>query len=80
MSVRVFRAFCLDCMGGSSDSVKECTVEDCQCHPYRMGKNPAVKAKFQGASAERMKDLLEIRRNASKSISGDDVIQRAVLR
>jgi hypothetical protein len=45
-----------------------------------MGKNPAVKAKFQGASAERMKDLLEIRRNASKSISGDDVIQRAVLR
>lgn len=40
-SVKVFRAFCIDCMNGGSESVKECPTKGCECFPYRMGINPA---------------------------------------
>lgn len=39
-SVKVIRKFCLQCMGGGMDFVRECETADCLCHPYRMGKNP----------------------------------------
>ncbi|PKN30509.1 MAG: hypothetical protein CVU64_03190 [Deltaproteobacteria bacterium HGW-Deltaproteobacteria-21] len=39
--VRVFRPFCLQCMGGSVNFVRECSTETCPVHPYRFGKNPA---------------------------------------
>ena len=39
--MKVFRKFCLECVGGSSLIVKECEKEDCPMHRYRMGKNPA---------------------------------------
>jgi len=44
-SVKIFRKFCLDCMGGSPADVRECPTETCECYPYRMGKNPALKGK-----------------------------------
>ncbi len=43
ISVKVFRKFCLECMGGRSDLVSECDTISCPVHPYRMGKNPARK-------------------------------------
>lgn len=39
-SVKVIRKFCLQCMGGHSDFVRDCTTLDCLCYPYRFGKNP----------------------------------------
>lgn len=41
ISVKVFRAFCLECQGGSSRAVEECPTEKCLVHPYRFGRNPA---------------------------------------
>jgi len=48
--LKVFRQFCLECMGGSSALVRECDKEDCPMHSYRFGKNPFIK----GADKERM--------------------------
>lgn len=39
--VKVFRAFCLQCMGGSAPLVRECETVICPAHPYRLGRNPA---------------------------------------
>ena len=41
ISVKVFRKFCLECMGGSARMVEECEKENCPIYPYRFGKNPA---------------------------------------
>ena len=41
ISVKVFRKFCLECMGGSSCMVAECDKVNCPMHLYRFGKNPA---------------------------------------
>jgi len=43
ISVRVFRQFCLQCMGKSREMVLECESFDCACWEYRMGTNPARK-------------------------------------
>jgi len=48
--VRVFRAFCLQCMGGNREFVRECETGACPVHPYRFGKNPALKGQVRGAS------------------------------
>ena len=44
-SVRRMREFCIMCCGHSAYLVVDCPTEDCQFHPYRMGKNPARKGK-----------------------------------
>jgi len=45
MSVKVFRKFCLQCMGGSRDAVSECQTDDCPAYEYRFGKNPILAGK-----------------------------------
>ena len=50
ISVKVFRSFCLQCMGGNRDFVRECDTESCPIYPYRMGKNPALTGQVRGAS------------------------------
>ena len=41
MSVlKAIRAKCLDCCGGSPSEVRECEIDQCALHPYRMGSNP----------------------------------------
>ena len=40
--VKVIRAFCLECMGGRTDFVLDCSTFNCQLYPYRMGKNEAL--------------------------------------
>ena len=39
--MKVFRQFCLECMGGSAQFVRECGSTNCPLHPYRFGKNPS---------------------------------------
>lgn len=41
ISVKIFRKFCLQCMGGSMRMVDECESEKCYMLPYRMGRNPS---------------------------------------
>jgi len=53
ISVKVFRAFCLQCMGGNRDFVRECETVSCPIYPYRMGKNPALTGQVRGASLMR---------------------------
>jgi len=48
--VKVFRAFCIDCMGGYRDSVIDCPAPTCPAYPYRLGTNPALKGQVRGAS------------------------------
>lgn len=43
ISVKVFRKFCLECMGGSARMVEECDKVNCPMYLYRFGKNPARK-------------------------------------
>ena len=38
-SVKTIRKFCLECMGDSSQLVRECG-SDCSLHQYRFAKNP----------------------------------------
>ena len=38
--VKVIRARCLDCCGGSSNDVRDCTHEKCPLYAWRFGKNP----------------------------------------
>ena len=54
-SVKIIRKFCLQCMGDRIDFVRECDTIDCSCHPYRMGKNPAMIGKGYFANQARKK-------------------------
>lgn len=62
--IKLFREFCLECMGGRSDFVRECETADCQIHPYRLGRNMARTGK--GASKERMLEISRIRKVLSR--------------
>ena len=58
-SVKVIRAFCLQCLGGNLSFVRDCETTDCYCHPYRMGKNPARTGKGNFANRSK-KNHVEI--------------------
>lgn len=62
--VKVMRQFCLSCMGGNKEAVKECSIDDCLIHPFRFGKNPARAGK--GRSAVQMASLRSKRQAVSK--------------
>lgn len=66
--VRILRQFCLDCMGGSKEAVKECSTNDCLIHSFRFGKNPAFAGK--GKSRDEMARIRELRRPLFKGIPG----------
>lgn len=59
--VKAIRAFCLDCCGGNSNEVKNCTSSICQLKPFRFGKNPYIKRQLtpeqKAAAAERMRKM-----------------------
>lgn len=38
--VKAIREFCIDCCGGSRETVKVCPSVKCALYPFRMGKNP----------------------------------------
>jgi len=45
--LKVFRQYCLQCMGGSHVLVRECDEVSCPLHEYRMGTNPALRGQPQ---------------------------------
>ena len=59
--VKAIRAFCLDCCGGNSNEVKNCTSSICQLKPLRSGKNPYKKPQLtpekKAATAEPMRKM-----------------------
>ena len=38
--LKAIRAKCIDCCAGELAEVRNCHIEDCPLHPFRMGKNP----------------------------------------
>jgi hypothetical protein len=39
-SVKLIRKFCVECMGGDRQLVKECGSRGCTLHRFRFGSNP----------------------------------------
>ena len=66
--VKVMRQFCLECMGGNKEAVKECSTSNCLIHPFRFGKNPALARR--GKSPDEMARISALRRPSVKEISG----------
>ena len=50
--IKAIRAKCLDCCCGDRREVRECTIEKCSLHPYRMGKRPAKDTCIDEAESE----------------------------
>jgi hypothetical protein len=67
-SVKLMRKFCIECMGGSKEAVKECSTNDCLIHPFRFGKNPLLAGK--GKSRVEMERIRALRRPLFKGIPG----------
>lgn len=68
--VKAIRDFCLDCCGGSSSAVKECSSVGCALYSFRLGKNPfRVKREMsdEQKDAARIR-LAEARKQKSKDI------------
>lgn len=68
--VKIFRAFCLQCMGGSPSMVRDCQSVHCLIHSYRFGKNPARIGK--GASGEVMEKMNAAKRIVSNGFSSQN--------
>ena len=41
ISVKMFRKYCIECMGGQPYLVANCSSTECAVYSYRFGKNPA---------------------------------------
>jgi hypothetical protein len=59
MSVKIFRKFCLNCMGGSYDAISECTTENCPAFEYRFGKNPSYTGRSGNAGSKALQKYRE---------------------
>jgi hypothetical protein len=66
--IKVFRAFCIHCMGGQSSLVEGCTSPNCKVYPYRMGKNPSLTGKRKGniQGVDALKKYAERHRDVDK--------------
>ena len=58
--VKAIRAYCLNCVGGSSNEVKLCPADDCELYAFRFGKNPyrtvrVMTEEQRAAAAERFR-------------------------
>jgi hypothetical protein len=67
-TAKIMRQFCLECMGGSKEAVKDCSTADCLIHPFRFGKNPALARK--GKCPEEMVHISALRRPLVKENLG----------
>lgn len=61
--VKAIRAFCVECMGGSSQEVKNCTSAPgsrypCPLYPFRQGENPfRTKERSEAQKEAAMKNI-----------------------
>lgn len=68
--VKAIKAFCIDCMGGSYNEVKNCTSQICALHPFRMGRNPyrtTVKRELTEEQREELRERMRKVQSAQKS-------------
>lgn len=70
--IKSIRAYCLECMCGSSHEVSLCWAKDCPLYPYRLGKNPNIKPREltpeqREKMAERLKSLRAKKQEAGSS-------------
>lgn len=75
--VKAIREFCIDCCGGSRETVKNCPSVKCSLYPFRMGKNPFRKREMSEEQRKAAGDRLREARknninNAGKSEENDD--------
>lgn len=57
--LKAIRANCLQCVGGSSNEVKNCTSKTCYLYPFRFGKNPySKKREYTDEEKEEMRQRL----------------------
>lgn len=75
--VKAIREFCIDCCGGSRETVKNCPSANCALYPFRMGKNPFRKREMteeqRKAAADRLRKARESYiNNVEKSEENDD--------
>lgn len=40
--LRAIRTHCVECSGGSTKEVRECSITRCPLFPYRMGRRPGT--------------------------------------
>ena len=52
--MKAIRSKCVDCCGGSSKEVKECTMEGCPLFYFRLGKNPNMKPRKKMSEEQRV--------------------------
>ena len=64
--IKAIRAFCLDCCGGSSTEVRECTSKSCPLKPFRFGRNPYIKREMTEEQREQAKERLAKAREAKE--------------
>ena len=55
---KAIRAFCLECCGGNSNEVRNCTSERCPLKPFRFGKNPFTKRELTDEQREQLAERL----------------------
>lgn len=67
--VKAIRAYCLECVCGSSEEVKRCHIEKCPLYPFRFGKNPyRTKREYTEEQKEAMRSrLAEVRKTQAKN-------------
>ncbi len=47
--LKVIRAFCMDCLGGSYQEIENCTSPNCKLFEFRRGKDPMPSKKGFGS-------------------------------
>lgn len=66
--VKAIRKFCMECVGGNRNYIRECECAHCPLWPFRMGNNPFIERNLtdeqKKASLERLKKAREASDNA----------------
>ena len=72
--VKAIREFCIDCCGGSRETVKNCPSVRCSLYPFRLGKNP-FKQKRELTEEQRnaIRDRLKKGRENKENIDKNDL-------
>ena len=71
--VKAIHAYCLGCICGNINEVRECPVTYCELYPFRMGKNPfRTKVELSDEEKERRAKLLADSRERVKRENGTE--------
>ena len=67
--LKQIRLYCLQCVCGSSEEVKRCSIKDCPLWSFRFGKNPfRTKREYTEEQKEAMRSrLAEVRKTQAKN-------------